>query len=92
MPAPLDYGTREAKRGRVLPLLGVGALAGARYFRFADFYAYVGTGPQRFPKFEMPLWWKIGKSVVVTAVATVAAGVFRMVIRRLFKRRLDGGE
>jgi hypothetical protein len=77
VPAPLGYETRQPRRGGIIPLLFVGAVAGALYFRFADFHAYVDTGQQRWPKFEMPLWWQIGESCIVAVFVALAAGSLR---------------
>ena len=88
---PLTYQPRRGRRRSVpwhLVLLGatVAASAGVFHYLTADWYAYVGTGPGRWPKFEMPLPWKIAESTFVGCVAAtpVVAGAYLL---RLWARR-----
>ena len=43
-------------------------LAGLTYWWCADWWAYVGEGPDRWPKFEMPWWWQVIESLIVGSV------------------------
>lgn len=70
---PFEYETQStvhARWGRcvVATAILVGPL-GFLYWCAGDFYAYVDTGLERYPKFEMPLAWQIGESAGVGAIA-----------------------
>jgi MFS family permease len=80
---------------RRVGLLGVfvaaGLAAGLAFWHQADWWYYVGAGPERWPKFKAPAW----EQFVVSAVAGgffggVAVGVvslIRMVAPRRTRRR-----
>jgi hypothetical protein len=51
------------------------------YWRNADWWVYVGTGPERWAKFIMPWWWQIGESAVVGMLAAAPlVGFERLVV------------
>lgn len=60
----------------------VAAVSGLVYWRFADWYAYVGSGPTATPKFEMPLWWQVVESSTVGLAAAAFAWLLWFAVRR----------
>jgi hypothetical protein len=87
-PPILNYLPAPQRRRWPLPFTIIALIAGGTYWRLADWNAYVDDpvrGP--WPKFEMPLPWQIGESLVVGALfATATIGALAL-SRRLFVRR-----
>ena len=80
----LAYATPPPAGRRVpwLAPLAVAAGAAGVYWRFADWYAYGGTGAGAWPKFPMPWWWQIGESAFVGAAFAAASFFIYVGLRR----------
>ena len=57
------------RRSYLWLFLVVALAAGLLFWWHADWWAYVGTGPNRWRKFIMPWWWQLGVSSIVGAAA-----------------------
>lgn len=61
----------------------VAAVSGLVYWRVADWYAYVGSGPTARPKFEMPLWWQLIESSFAGVVVAAFVWLLWFAVRRV---------
>ena len=68
------------RRPYLLFFLVAAMIAGVVYWRYADWWVYVGIGPDAWPKFIMPWWFQLGASAVVGVLAaTPLVGLARLV-------------
>jgi hypothetical protein len=90
VPGPLDYAapppTRTPARYQVAAFLCVTLIVGCIYLVVGDFKVYVGTGPTRWPKFELPLSWRLAESAVVGALAASVVLITAGIARRWHRR------
>jgi hypothetical protein len=54
-----------ARRPMLCVFLGLAPLLAFVFWLQADWWAYMGTGPDRKRKFIMPWWWQLGMSSIV---------------------------
>lgn len=57
------------RRSLLWVFLASSLVFGLAYWWQTDWWAYVGVGPDRMPKFTMPWWWQFGESGLVGAAA-----------------------
>ncbi len=67
-------------------LLVIAVISGWTYWLFTDWWAYVGTGPTAWRKFEFPLWFQILVSSVVGLSAAGCIWLLWFAIRRAVAR------
>ena len=91
----LNYANREPRRRMPWWAMIVWFGSSAVIWRYADWWAYVVTGPSRWRKFEMPLWFQIGMSLFQGFLIAVAVFILYLTGRwcgRQITRQCNGPE